>query len=45
MAHREQYGKKEKKKPKQDKNKKDEAPRPPFAQPERIRKPDKAKAR
>jgi hypothetical protein len=43
MAHREQHGNKEKKKPKQDKNNKDKAPPAPFAQPELVRKPHKAK--
>lgn len=43
MAHREQHGNKEKKKPKQDKGKKDKAPPPPFVQPELVRKPHKGK--
>jgi hypothetical protein len=43
MAHREQHGNKEKKKPKQDKNGKDKATPPPFSQPELVRKPHKGK--
>jgi hypothetical protein len=43
MAHREQRGNKEKKKPKQDKNGKDKAAPPPFVQPELVRKPHKGK--
>ena len=43
MAHREQHGNKEKKKPKQDKNGKDKAAPPPFSQPELVRKPHKGK--
>jgi hypothetical protein len=42
VAHREQHSNKEKKKPKQDKNKKDKAP-PPFVQPDLVRKPAKGK--
>ena len=44
MAHREQHGNKEKKKPKQEKDRKDKAPPPPFVQPELVRKPHKGKA-
>jgi len=44
MAHREQHGNKEKKKPKQDKSKKDKVPPPPFVQPELVRKPHKGRA-
>jgi hypothetical protein len=44
MAHREQHGNKEKKKPKQDKNKKDKTSAPSLAQPELLRKPSKGKA-
>ena len=43
MAHREQHGNKEKKKPKQEKNKKDKALPPPFVQPDVVRKPHKVK--
>ena len=43
MAQREQHGNKEKKKPKQDKNKKDKTAPPPFVQPELVRKPHKGK--
>lgn len=43
VASREQHGNKEKKKPKQDKGKKDKAPPPPFVQPELVRKPHKGK--
>jgi hypothetical protein len=43
MANREQRGNKEKKKPKQDKNKGEKAAPSPFVQPELVRKPHKAK--
>jgi ribosomal protein S25 len=43
MAHREQHGNKEKKKPKQEKNTKDKASSAPFVQPELVRKPHKGK--
>jgi hypothetical protein len=43
MASREQHGNKEKKKPKQDKNKKEKPSSSPFAQPELVRKPHKGK--
>jgi hypothetical protein len=43
MANREQRGNKEKKKPKQDKNKSEKAAPPPFVQPELVRKPHKGK--
>jgi hypothetical protein len=44
MAHREQHGNKEKKKPKQEKDRKDKAAPPPFVAPELVRKPHKGKA-
>jgi hypothetical protein len=44
MAQREQHGNKEKKKPKQDKDKKDKGAPPPFVQPELVRKPHKGKS-
>ncbi|HTK79256.1 MAG TPA: hypothetical protein VL286_02340 [Rhizomicrobium sp.] len=43
MANREQRGNKEKKKPKQDKDKKEKAPVTAFMQPELVRKPHKGK--
>jgi hypothetical protein len=43
MANREQRGNKEKKKPKQDKNKGEKAAPSPFVQPELVRKPHKGK--
>ncbi|HEY1962874.1 MAG TPA: hypothetical protein VGG69_10680 [Rhizomicrobium sp.] len=43
MANREQHRSKEKKKPKQDKGKKDKLSPPPFVQPELVRKPHKGK--
>jgi hypothetical protein len=43
VANREQRGNKEKKKPKQDKNKGEKTAPPPFVQPEIVRKPHKGK--
>jgi hypothetical protein len=43
VANREQHRSKEKKKPKQDKGKKDKLSPPPFVQPELVRKPHKGK--
>lgn len=43
VANREQRGSKEKKKPKQDKGKKDKSAPPPFVPPELVRRPHKGK--